>query len=72
MYDKFLVYLCENVDYEDGRNVVIQFLKDKKEVDGIFVIIDMVVIGVIVVFNEKGIKVLDDIFIMGFSNWFLF
>ncbi|MEZ4779708.1 MAG: LacI family DNA-binding transcriptional regulator [Flavobacteriaceae bacterium] len=70
-YDSSMVYLCENVDYEDGRNAAIQLLKDKKEVDGIFAITDMAAVGAIAVFNENGIKVPEDISIMGFSNWFL-
>ena len=70
-YDSSLVYLCENVDYEDGRRAALQLLKDKKDVDGIFAITDMAATGAIAVFNEKGIKVPDDISIMGFSNWFL-
>ena len=70
-YDSSLVYLCENVDYEDGRNAALQLLKDKKEVDGIFAITDMAAVGAIAVFNENGIKVPEDISIMGFSNWFL-
>jgi len=70
-YDSSLVYLCENVDYEDGRAAALQLLKDKKDVDGIFAITDMAATGAIAVFNEKGIKVPEDISIMGFSNWFL-
>ncbi|MCB0457133.1 MAG: LacI family DNA-binding transcriptional regulator [Flavobacteriaceae bacterium] len=70
-YDSSMVYLCENVDYEDGRNAALQLLKDKKEVDGIFAITDMAAVGAIAVFNENGIKVPEDISIMGFSNWFL-
>lgn len=70
-YDSSLVYLCENVDYQDGRNAALQLLEDKKGVDGIFAITDMAATGAIAVFNERGIKVPDDISIMGFSNWFL-
>jgi len=71
VYDSSLVYLCENVDYNDGRNAAQQLLKDKKDVDGIFAITDMAAVGAIAVFNENGIKVPEDISIMGFSNWFL-
>ena len=34
-------------------------------------ITDLVAVGAIAVFNERGIKVPEDISIMGFSNWFL-
>ena len=71
VYDSSLVYICERVDYEDGKAVAKQLLKDHKDVDGIFAITDLVAIGAISVFNEMGVKVPDDISIMGFSNWFI-
>lgn len=70
-YDSSLVYICERVDYENGIAAAKQLLKDHKDVDGIFAITDLVAIGAISVFNEMGIKVPDDISIMGFSNWFI-
>ncbi|MEZ4859579.1 MAG: LacI family DNA-binding transcriptional regulator [Flavobacteriaceae bacterium] len=70
-YDSSLVYICENVNYEEGRAAAIKLLEDHKDVDGIFTITDLVAVGAIAVFNEKGIKVPDDIAIMGFSNWFV-
>ena len=70
-YDSSIVYICERVDYENGIAAAKQLLKDHKNVDGIFAITDLVAIGAISVFNEMGIKVPDDISIMGFSNWFI-
>ena len=70
-YDSSLVYICENVDYEDGIKAANQLLEDHDDVDGIFAITDLAAIGAISVFNEKGIRVPDDIAIMGFSNWFV-
>lgn len=70
-YDSSLVYICDNVDYDDGINAANQLLKDHDDVDGIFAITDLAAIGAISVFNEKGIKVPDDVAIMGFSNWFV-
>lgn len=70
-YDSSLVYMCERVDYEDGRRAAEQLLADGKEVDGIFAITDMAAVGAMTVFKERGIKVPDDISVMGFSNWFL-
>lgn len=70
-YDSSLVYMCEKVDYEDGRKAAEKLLTDKKEVDGIFAITDMAAVGAMTVFKENGIKVPEDISVMGFSNWFL-
>jgi len=70
-FDSSLVYRCERVDYEDGIEAARQLLKEHDDVDGLFAITDLVAIGAISVFNEKGIKIPDDISIMGFSNWFI-
>lgn len=70
-YDSSLVYMCENVDYEDGRKAAEKLLADKMEVDGVFAITDMAAVGAMTVFKEHGIKVPKDISVMGFSNWFL-
>jgi len=40
-------------------------------VDGIFVITDLVAVGVLAHFNENEIKVPKEIKIIGFSNWFM-
>lgn len=48
-----------------------QLLKDHKDVDGIFINTDMVAIGAITEFNEQGVKIPEDISVVGFSNWFM-
>lgn len=70
-YDSSLVYICDRVDYEDGITAAKQLLKDHDDIDGIFAITDLVAIGAISVFNDRGIQVPNDISIMGFSNWFI-
>ena len=70
-YDSSLVYICERVDYEDGIAAAKKLLSDHEDVDGIFAITDLVAIGAISVLNERGVKVPDDMSIMGFSNWFI-
>lgn len=70
-YDSSLVYICDRVDYEDGITAAKQLLKDHDDIDGIFTITDLVAIGAISVFNDRGIQVPNDISIMGFSNWFI-
>ena len=70
-FDSTLVYICENVDYEDGRSAALQLLQDHDDVDAVFAITDMCAIGALAIFNENGVKVPDDIAVMGFSNWFI-
>lgn len=70
-YDSSLVYICDRVDYEDGITAAKQLLKDHDDIDGIFTITDLVAIGAISVFNDRGIQVPNDISIMGFSNSFI-
>ncbi len=70
-YDSSLIYICERVNYEDGRKAAQQLLEDHDNVDGIFTNTDLIAVGTIAVFNERGIKVPEEVSIMGFSNWFV-
>ena len=72
-YDSSLVYICQCGDqsFEEGKMNARQLLKDHKDVDGIFINTDMVAIGAISEFNEQGVKIPEDISIVGFSNWFM-
>ncbi|MBT8256645.1 MAG: LacI family transcriptional regulator [Bacteroidia bacterium] len=70
-YDPSLVYICERVDYKDGIEAAKKLMSEHDDIDGLFCITDLVAIGAISVFNDNGIKVPDDISIMGFSNWFI-
>lgn len=72
-YDPALVYICECGDrsFEEGRETARRLLLDHNDVDGIFINTDLVAIGAVTEFNKQGIKVPDDISIVGFSNWFM-
>ncbi|PWH84199.1 LacI family transcriptional regulator [Algibacter marinivivus] len=72
-YDPSLVYICEcgDMSFEEGKKNAIQLLKDHNDVDGIFINTDLVAIGAMTEFNKQGIKIPDDISIVGFSNWFM-
>ena len=70
-YDSSLVYICDQVDYQNGIDAAKQLLKDHKDVDGIFCITDLVAIGTLHVLNHRGINVPNDISVIGFSNWFV-
>lgn len=72
-YDPSLVYICEcgDMSFEEGKNNAKKLLKDHNDVDGIFINTDLVAIGAMTEFNKQGIKIPDDISIVGFSNWFM-
>jgi len=70
-YDASLVYTLNDMSFEEGKFYANQLLKDHKDVDGIFINTDLVAIGAIAEFNEQGIKVPDQINVIGFSNWFM-
>ncbi|WP_111309196.1 LacI family DNA-binding transcriptional regulator [Confluentibacter sediminis] len=72
-YDPSLVYICEcgDMSFEEGKKNAQQLLKDHNDVDGIFINTDLVAIGAMTEFNKLGVKVPEDISIVGFSNWFM-
>lgn len=71
VYDPSLVYLLNNMSFEEGKFYANQLLKDHSDVDGIFINTDLVAIGAISEFNKLGIKVPEQIKVIGFSNWFM-
>jgi LacI family transcriptional regulator len=72
-YDAALVYIndCGDMSFEEGKKSIRQLLKDHNDVDGIFVNTDLVAIGAITEIVKNGIKVPEDISVVGFSNWFM-
>lgn len=71
IYDPNLVYLLNNMSFEEGKFYANKLLKDHNDVDGIFINTDLVAIGAISEFNNQGIKVPEQINVIGFSNWFM-
>lgn len=70
-FDQNLVYTCKNVTFEEGIEFAKQIINEHPDVDGIFVITDLVAVGLLSHFNEIGIKVPQQIAVIGFSNWFI-
>lgn len=70
-FDPSLVYMCECGDhsFEEGKSNANQLLKDHTDVDGIFINTDLVAIGAMNEFRRLGVKVPEDISVVGFSNW---
>jgi len=71
VFDYNLVYTCKNVTFDEGKLFAAQIIKEHPDVDGIFVITDLVAVGVLAHFNENEIKVPQDVKVIGFSNWFM-
>ena len=59
------------VTFEEGKLFADQIIKDQPVEVGIFVITDLVAIGILTYFNENKIHVSKQIKIIGFSNWFM-
>ncbi|AMC11054.1 LacI family transcriptional regulator [Lutibacter profundi] len=71
-FDASLVYLCNNNDdFNDGYNNANKLLIEQNNVDAIFAITDLIAVGILKCFNEKGIKIPKDIAVFGFSDWFM-
>src|SRR3970282_1446373 len=70
-FDSKLVYTCEKVTFEEGMDFAKQIIKDHADVDGIFAITDLVAVGVLTYFNDNGIKIPEQVAVIGFSNWFM-
>ena len=72
-YDPSLVYICEcgDMSFEEGKKNARQLFNDHNDVDGIFINTDLVAIGAMTEFNKLGVRVPEDISIVGFSNWFM-
>ncbi|PRP67929.1 LacI family DNA-binding transcriptional regulator [Nonlabens agnitus] len=70
-YDPSLVYICNDMSYEEGGNYAEQLVKEHPDVDGVFINTDMVAIGAITRLRDMGIDIPGQISIVGFSNWFM-
>jgi len=70
-FDSKLVFSCKSITFEQGVEFAKQIVEDKIDIDGVFIITDLVAIGLLSYFNENGIRVPDQIAVVGFSNWFV-
>lgn len=71
VYDSKRVYACERVSYEEGYSFAKKIMHEHPDTDGIFVITDLVAVGVLAYLNENKIKVPNQVKVIGFSNWFM-
>ena len=65
--DNRLIVRC-NLSVEDAREATLKLLELKNPPDAIFGIVDEVAIGALYAIKEKGLKVPEDVSVVGFSN----
>ena len=70
-FDNKLVYTCETVSFEEGRDFAKQIINEHPDIDGVFAITDLVAVGTLAYFNENKINVPEQVAVIGFSNWFM-
>jgi LacI family transcriptional regulator len=66
--DKDRVVHCDTGNFEDGK-IHTAGLFDDRTIDGLFAGTDMLAVGAMKNMKEKGIRIPDDIKVVGFSNW---
>ncbi|WP_010518474.1 LacI family DNA-binding transcriptional regulator [Croceivirga radicis] len=65
------VYLCEEMSFDMGREQARKMLDENTKVDGMFINTDLVAVGAMAEIKDRGLKIPEDISVIGFSNWFL-
>ncbi len=70
-YDPSNVYVCDELTFNEGYEFTKKALEEHPETDAIFAMTDLVALGSLAYCQANGIRVPDQISIMGFSNWFM-
>lgn len=65
-----LILSCDSGTFEEGKSVTQKLLASGTKFDAIFANNDPMAMGAMVAIKEKGLKIPQDIAIVGFSNWF--
>jgi LacI family transcriptional regulator len=68
--DDKLTIICPSGSLEDGQRAAEQLLSLKKRPDSIFANNDLLAFGAMQVIKKRGLRIPDDIAIVGYSNWF--
>ena len=71
VYQSKMVRTCTRVSFEEGFAFAKEIMEQSPETDGFFVITDLVAVGVLSYLNQAGIKVPEQVKVIGFSNWFM-
>jgi len=70
-FDSSIVFETEHLTFEDGKKIADEIALNHRDIDGVFAFTDLLATGVMVGLKEYGIKIPEDVSIIGFSNWFL-
>ena len=68
-FQKEWCLVCEDDSFKNGYENAKKLLKITHDVDGLFSITDRTAIGAMNYFKKNGLKVPEDIAVIGFSNW---
>lgn len=68
-FSEDLVVRCPEGTYEESKRFTNILLNNVKDIDGVFGCNDMAALGAILAVKEKGIKIPEQIKIIGFSDW---
>lgn len=68
-FDKNLVVGCPEGNYEESKRFTNILLNNHDDVDGFFANNDMAALGAILALKEKGIKIPEQVKVIGFSDW---
>jgi len=70
-FDNSIVFEAKSLTFEEGKRIAYEIALKHRDIDGVFAFCDLLATGVLVGLKEHGIKIPDDVSIIGFSNWLL-
>ncbi|HLZ17389.1 MAG TPA: LacI family DNA-binding transcriptional regulator [Cyclobacteriaceae bacterium] len=68
--DKELILACPSGGFEEGKGAMLKALASPIPPDAIFATNDPMAMGAMMAIKEKGLKIPQDVAVVGFSNWF--
>lgn len=66
--DESIIYECSEPSIEEGGRIAEVMLREEKKIDGVLAFTDALAIGVILRLNELGVKIPEEVSVIGFSN----
>ncbi len=70
-FEKELVAICSENNFEEGYNSTLKLLEKHPDIDGLFAITDLVAVGALRAFENRGLRIPKDLAVIGFSNWMI-
>jgi len=70
-FDNSIVFEAKSLTFEEGKRIAYEIALKHRDIDGVFAFCDLLATGVLVGLKGHGIKIPDDVSIIGFSNWLL-